>query len=52
VDKSCRTIPIAEDNSSTFRGGSSSGAPADVSTDVRGESDSAGTSAASAECVQ
>jgi hypothetical protein len=32
VDKSFRTIPVASDNSSTFRGGSSSAAPADVSS--------------------
>jgi hypothetical protein len=51
VDKSCRTIPIASDNSSTFRGGNSSGALADVSIDMRGERDSAGASAASVECV-
>jgi hypothetical protein len=52
MDKSCQTIPIAGDNSSTFRGGSSSSALADVSADVRGERDSAGASAASVECVQ
>jgi hypothetical protein len=52
MDKSCRTIPVAGDNSSTFRGGSSSGAPADVSADVRGKHDSAGASVASVECVQ
>jgi hypothetical protein len=52
VKKSCRTIPVAEDNSSTFQSGSSSGAPADVSADVQGERHSAGASAASVECVQ
>jgi hypothetical protein len=50
VDKSFRTIPVALDNSSTFRGGSSSPVPADVSTDVRGKRDSAAASAASVEC--
>jgi hypothetical protein len=52
VDKLCRTIPVALDNSSTFRGGSSYSALVDVSGDVRGERDSAGESVASVECVQ
>jgi hypothetical protein len=52
VDKSFRTIPVASDNSSTFRGRSSSAAPADVFADVRGKRDSAAASAASVECVQ
>jgi hypothetical protein len=52
VDKSFRTIPVASDNSSTSRGRSSSPAPADVSTDVRGKHDSAAASAASVECRQ
>jgi hypothetical protein len=52
VDKSFWTIPVTSDNSSTFRGGSSSDAPADVSADVRGKRDSAAASAASVECVQ
>jgi hypothetical protein len=45
VDKSFWTIPVASDNSSTFRGGSSSAAPADVSADMRGKRDSAAASA-------
>jgi hypothetical protein len=52
VDKSFRTIPVASDNSLTFRGGSSSAAPVDVSADVRGKIDLAAASAASVECVQ
>jgi hypothetical protein len=52
VDKSFRTILVASDNSSTFRGGSSFAAPADVSADVRGKRDSTAASAASVECVQ
>jgi hypothetical protein len=39
-------MPVVSDNSSTFRGGSSSAAPADVSADVRGERDLAGASPA------
>jgi hypothetical protein len=52
MDKSFRTILVASDISSTFRGGSSSDALADVSADVREKRDSATASAASVECVQ
>jgi hypothetical protein len=51
VDKSFRTIPVASDNSSTFRGGNSFVAPVDVSADVQGKRDSAAVLAASVECV-
>jgi hypothetical protein len=52
VDKSIQTIPVASDNLSTFRGGSSSAAPADVSADVWRKHDSAAALAASVECGQ
>jgi hypothetical protein len=52
MDKSCRTMIEASENSSTFRCRSSSAGSADVSADVRRERDSVGASAAFVECVQ
>jgi hypothetical protein len=45
------SLPVASDNSLTFRGGSSSAALVDVSSNVRGKCDLATASAASVECV-
>jgi hypothetical protein len=52
MDKLCRTMTRASENSLTFQCGSSSSSPTDVSADVRGECDSVGASAAFVECVQ